>query len=210
MSAPATPDTLTRILDLPAPMLLIGSVVVVSVLGWLSTSVRNALLLHPYRVRHDGEVHRLLTAGWVHSDVMHLAFNMITLFFFAEKVTSALGVGRFLVLYFTAVVAAFIPTTLRRMGDPRFGSLGASGAVAAVMFSAILLFPKLKLMLLFVPIPVSGPVFAAVYLAYSAFGSFAGRDGVNHGAHFSGAVYGALLTYLFEPARVERTIRAMF
>lgn len=200
-------DALTRILALPATTLLIGSVVVVSVLGWLSDSLKGALLLRPYLVRSRGEVHRLLTAGWVHADVLHLAFNMITLFFFAEKVTSALGVGRFLLLYFTAVVAGFIPTTLRHRREPGYGSLGASGAVAAVMFSAILLFPKLKLMLLFAPIPVSGPVFAAVYLAYSAFGSFAGRDGVNHGAHFSGAVYGALLTYLFEPARVERTIR---
>lgn len=209
MSSPATPDTLTRILALPATVLLIGSVVAVSVVAWIIDPVRRAFLLVPYQVRARGEVHRLFTAGWVHADVMHLAFNMLTLFFFAEKVTSALGVTRFLILYLSAVVAGFIPTTLRHMRDPRYASLGASGAVAAVMFSAILLFPKLKLMLFFLPIPVSGPVFAAAYLAYSAIMSLTGRDGVNHGAHFSGAVYGGLLTWLFEPARVERTIHAL-
>lgn len=203
------PDALAPILDLPATLLLIGSVVIVSLVGWIYKPAQRALLLYPYQVRRRGEVHRLLTAGWVHADLMHLAFNMIALYFFAEKVTSALGVFRFLVLYFSAVIIGFIPTTLRHMGDPGYGSMGASGAVAAVMFSAILLFPKLKLMLMFLPIPVSGLVFAAVYLAYSAWSSLSARDGVNHGAHFSGAVYGAVLTYLFEPARVERTIRTL-
>lgn len=203
-------EALARILDYPATVLLIGSVAIVSVLGWIIRPLQRALILSPHRVRARGEVHRLLTAGWVHGDVVHLAFNMITLYFFAEKVTGALGVMRFLILYLSAVVAGFIPTTLRHMGNPGYHSLGASGAVAAVMFSAILLFPKLKLMLFFVPVPVSGLVFGIAYLVYSAWNSFRARDGVNHGAHFSGAVYGALLTYLFEPARVERTIRTMF
>jgi membrane associated rhomboid family serine protease len=203
------PDALARLPELPAPTLLIGSVVLVSLCGWLLGPLQGALLLRPYRVFSRWELHRLLTAGWVHTDVMHLAVNMLMLHFFAEKVVSALGVSRFLVLYISAVVVGFVPTTLRHRNDPGYGSLGASGAVAGVMFSAILLFPKLKLMPMFVPIPVPGLVFAAAYLAYSAWSSYGARDGVNHGAHFSGAVHGALLTYLFEPARVERTIRAM-
>jgi membrane associated rhomboid family serine protease len=203
-------EALARILDLPAVTLLIGSVVIVSVLGWVSEPLYRALLLNPYRVRKQGQVHRLITAGWLHQDGMHLAFNMITLYFFAEQTARALGVTRFLVLYVSAVVVAFIPTTLRHMGNPGYNSLGASGAVAAVMFSAILLFPKLRLTLMFIPIPVSGAVFAVAYLAYSIWQSRGARDGVNHGAHFSGAVYGALLTYVFEPARVERTIRTMW
>jgi membrane associated rhomboid family serine protease len=196
--------------SLPVHLILIATIVIVSIIGMSSDSVKRALILNPYRVRHDGHVHRLLTAGWLHGDFAHLAFNMITLYFFANDVLRVLGPVRFLALYLSAVVMGFVPTTLRYMNKREYSSLGASGAVAAVIFSAILLVPKLKMYLMFVPIPVPGIVFALVYLVYSAWHSRTASDGVNHDAHFFGAVYGAMFTYAFEPARVERTIKNFF
>ena len=202
---------LDRILaSLPVHVLLIASVVIVSLLGFASDSVKRALILNPSRVRKNGEVHRLLTAGWLHGDGSHLVFNMISLYFFAYETARALGTLRFLLLYFTAVVVAFIPTMLRYMNRSNYSSLGASGAVAAVMFSAILLYPKLRMTLMFLPIPVPGIVFALAYLAYSAWHSYTSGDDINHDAHFSGAIYGALLTYALEPARVTRTLNSFF
>jgi membrane associated rhomboid family serine protease len=95
------------------------------------------------------------------------------------------------------------------MKNPRYNSLGASGAVAAVMFSAILLYPKMKMSLLFVPIPVPAVVFGALYMAYSVWRSYSVRDNVNHSAHFSGALYGAILTALWAPAQVESTLQVV-
>lgn len=196
--------------SLPVHVILIATIVVVSFIGMSSDSVKRALILNPWRVRHDGHVHRLLTAGWLHGDFPHLAFNMITLYFFANDVLRVLGPVRFLALYLTAVVMGFVPSTLRYMNKKEYNSIGASGAVAAVMFSAILLVPGIKLYLMFLPIPVPGIVFALAYLAYSAWHSRSASDGVNHDAHFFGAVYGAMFTFAFEPARVERTIKSFF
>jgi len=204
------PDALARLSDLSAPAWLVASVLVVSVWAWIFPPIRQRLILNPYRVLHHGEVHRLLTAGWLHADLTHLVFNVFTLYFFAGYAVRALGPTRLVALYVSAVVASYIPTTLRHMRDPTYNSLGASGAVAAVMFSAILLYPKLKLTLMFLPVAVPGPLFALAYLAYSMWHSRGAGDHVNHDAHFAGAVYGALLTYVFEPARVERAIRSMF
>lgn len=194
-------------IQLTVPLLLIASVVIVSLAAWASGGLMGAFILNPYRVRKGLQVHRLLTAGWLHKDGTHLFFNMLTLYFFADEVARVLGPLGFLGLYVSAVVIAFVPTTLRHMKDSGYNSLGASGAVAAVMFSAILLHPGIKLYLLFLPIPVPGLFYALAYLAYSAWHSYTSRDGINHDAHFSGAIYGALLTYLLEPARVERTLR---
>ena len=169
-----------------------------------------AFVLNPYLVRHKLQLHRLVTAGWLHADAGHLLFNMLTLYFFADNVLRALGPVRFLILYFTSVVVAHIPTTIRHMNNPKYNSLGASGAVAAVMFSAIALYPGLKLSLLFLPIPIPGFVYAIGYLAYSAYASYRARDGVNHDAHFAGAIYGSLLTFGFEPERVMRTLQSFF
>ncbi len=197
-------------LTLTVPTLVIASVVVVSVLAWIVKPLKRAFILNPYAIRERLQIHRLVTAGWLHADASHLIFNMLTLYFFADQVVKALGPARFLVLYGTAVVAAHVPTTLRHMKDPRYNSLGASGAVAAVTFSAILLYPNMKLSLFFLPVAVPGVVYALCYLAYSAWSSYRARDGINHDAHFAGAIYGSLLTFAFEPERVARAVQKMF
>lgn len=189
---------------------VIASVVVVSVVAWSSKTLLGALVLNPYIVKQRGQVHRLLTAGFVHADAGHLLFNMMTLYFFADEVLRVLGVVRFLLLYVSAVVVAFVPTTLRYMRNPKYNSLGASGAVAAVMFSAIALHPGLRVGIPFVPVAVPGYVYGVFYLGYSAWHSWRSKDGINHDAHFSGAVYGLLLTFAFEPARVQRTLQRLF
>jgi len=203
-------NTLARGLALPISVILIASVALVSVLGWVLKPLQRALLLNPFQVRESWQVYRLLTAGWVHINVSHLVFNMLSLYFFAEPAFRVLGATRFLALYISAVVMAFVPTTLRHMRNPRYNTLGASGAVAAVMLSAILLNPKLELYVMFIPIPVPAVLFAVGYLAYSAWQSYRATDGVNHAAHFAGAIYGAMFTYAFEPALVSRALTGLF
>lgn len=202
------PTDLADLLAKPVAVLIIGSVAVVSIMGWLIPPLKRAFVLSPYDVRR-GQVHRLLTNGWLHGGLWHLAVNMITLYFFAGKVTKVIGEPLFVALYVSAVIVASIPSTLRYRNDRGYRSLGASGAVAAIMFSAILLYPKLKLTLFFLPIPVPAVVFAAGYLAYSAVQSLLGDSDINHDAHFSGAVYGAAFTYVLEPARAEKAIRSL-
>jgi membrane associated rhomboid family serine protease len=203
-------DGLARGLTLSVPLTLIASVAAVTLLGWLFKPLQRAMILIPHQVREGFQIHRLLTAGWLHKDVTHLAFNMLSLYFFADPALRMLGVTRFLALYISAVIVAFIPTTLRYMGSPGYRSLGASGAVTAVMFSAILLNPKLQLHVMFLPMAVPGLVFAAGYLVYSLWHSYSAGDGIDHDAHLSGAVYGVLFTYAFEPTLVERTLKSLF
>ena len=192
----------------PSVLLLIASFVGVSILGWIIQPLRRALMLIPARVRH-GEVWRLLTAGWVHSGLGHLFVNMLALYFFSDAAIRGLGEPAFLALTISAVPVAFIPSTLRNLHRPNYATLGASGAIAAVMFGAILLNPKLRIFLWFIPIPVPALVFAVVYLVVTALQASSSESEVNHTAHFAGAVYGVLFTYAFQPTAVERAIRSL-
>ncbi len=202
-------DLLERVLSLSALALLMGSIVIVSLWGWIYKPSRQWMILVPYRVRKLGEYHRLFTAAWIHKDLSHLGMNLIMLYYFAVQAIPLLGPTRFMILYLTAAVVAFIPTTLRHGSDPSYASLGASGAIAAVMISAILLHPKLKLYVLLLPVPIPAAAFAAAYLAYCAWHSIASGDNVNHDAHFYGAIYGGLLTWVFEPTRVSKSVASV-
>ena len=193
----------------PVLILLVASVVIVSVAGWASKGLRGAFILWPYGVKRKKQVHRLLTAGWVHADPGHLILNMFTLWSFAPAAMAVLGTARFLVLYFTSVVVAFIPTTLRFMNRENYSSLGASGATSAVLFSTIVSLPGISVAPFGVG-NVPGWVYGFLYLGYSAYHSWRAKDGINHDAHFTGALYGALLTFVFEPQRVQRTLQSFF
>jgi membrane associated rhomboid family serine protease len=189
---------------------VIGSVVLVTVAAWAYKPLRSALVLVPVRVRRGSEVHRLLTAGWVHADVAHLLFNMLTLWVFADRVVRTLGKVPFAVLYVSAVVVAFVPSTLRHLRDSKYSSLGASGAVSAVMISAILLHPAIRVGIPFVGLAVPGMLYALGYLVYSAVHAQLSNDGVNHEAHFAGAAYGALFTFVLAPNHVTAALKHLF
>jgi membrane associated rhomboid family serine protease len=115
-----------------------------------------------------------------------------------------------LLFYVSSVIVGFVPTVVRHRAHREYRSLGASGAVAAVILSAIMMDPGLRMYLMFVPIPVPGWLFAVVYLAYSAYSSRRSNDNINHDAHFAGAVYGAVLAVVLAPSLVENGFRSLF
>lgn len=190
------------------PGLLIAGFTAVSVAAWAYRPLLSALLLVPYRVTHRGEVHRLLTSAWIHADAGHLALNAFTLYFTSAGALGVLGTTKFLALYGSAIVASAIPTTLRFMNNPKYASLGASGAICAVMFSSLLLNMNQQLSLLGIGgLTFRAYVYALGYLAYSTWHSYQNSGNVNHDAHLSGALYGCVFTYLMEPRLVERSVR---
>lgn len=169
------------------------------------------LALRPERVVRRGEWWRVVTHGFVHADWGHLLVNVFTFWSFGVYVEGALeylGLGRwaFAGLYFGGMVVAALPDVVRFRGAPWYASVGASGAVAAVLFTAIFLNPWAKI-LLFGVVPVPGVVFGVVYLVYCQY--MARRDGgrVNHRAHFYGAVYGLAFPVMARPDLWEVFLR---
>ncbi len=161
----------------------------------------------PYQEARRGEWYRWLTSGFLHADPMHLIFNMLTLYFFGVYVESwfaALfpGIGSFIYLlfYLAAIVAASSATYQKFRNTSSFASIGASGAVAAVLFACILLDPTIGIMLFFIPIPIPGFIFGVLYLWYSSYAARRGGDNIDHTAHFFGAVFGFFFPILLRPS----------
>lgn len=152
------------------------------------------------------QYYRFLSHGFLHADMLHLAFNMFALYSFGQAVETMLyshecvfgskGKLFYILLYVGGLIVASIPDYLKHKNNYNFRSLGASGAVSGVIFAAIALIPQLPINFFFIPIDIPGYVFALLYLVISAYLDKRGGGNINHSAHFWGAAYGLIFTFV--------------
>lgn len=138
-----------------------------------------------------GEHYRNISSGFLHADMQHLLFNMVTLFFFAPIVIAYLGAYHFILIYITSLLFGSLLSLYFHKNEPNYSAIGASGAVTGVLFSAILLQPMMTINF-FIP----GWIFGIGYLFYSIYGMKNRVGNIGHTAHFGGAIGGYLLTLL--------------
>jgi len=180
---------------------------VITLTGFKNGKVVDELIFWPPAISKKHQYYRFITCGLIHADYMHLIFNMLTLYFFGTVMEAyyqgQLGLQKwyYLALYIGALIVSNIPTYLKHRNDYNYRSLGASGAVSAVLFAFILLRPWQKILVLVFPVPAI--IYGGLFLFYSAYMSRKGGDNVNHDAHFYGALFGVLFTIIVRPDVVE-------
>ena len=160
----------------------------------------------PYHVVRDKEWGRWITAGFVHVGLGHLAFNMITLFFFGPEIEGVLGPWRFLAVYVGSELAANALTYWRHKDNPAYSAVGASGAISGVMFSFVL-FAPFAMLYIFFAIPMPAIVFAVLYVVLSIYAAKQRAGRIAHEAHLGGALGGLVLTLLLYPASLGIFLR---
>lgn len=146
-----------------------------------------------------GQHIRMFSSAFLHVDIAHLAFNMLTLYFFAPVVISFLGTPSFLMIYLGSLLCGNLLTLQFHKDEYHYRAVGASGAVTGILYSAILLQPGMNLYMFFIPIPIPAYIFGIVYLLYSIYGMKSRTDNIGHTAHFGGAIGGYLITLSKEP-----------
>ncbi|MDR9400571.1 MAG: rhomboid family intramembrane serine protease [Psychroflexus sp.] len=147
---------------------------------------------------HRGNKLIILSSGFLHIDIAHLAVNMITLYFFAPIVVDFLGVTGFLGVYFISLLVGNIFSYYFHKSESYYTAVGASGAVVGILYSAILLRPDMMLGLFFI-LPIPAYIFGIGYLLYSIYAMKKRQDNIGHDAHFGGAMGGYFLTLILAP-----------
>jgi membrane associated rhomboid family serine protease len=186
---------------------------IISFLAFNNSRLMDALIFWPPAISMRNQYYRFVTCGLIHADVMHLAFNMITLYFFGKVLENyymgILGLRHyyFTILYITALIVANIPSYIKQRDNYNYRSLGASGAVCAVMFAFIMIDPWAKMVVFIIPMPAI--IYAVLFLTYSIYMSRRGGDNVNHDAHLWGAIYGVLFTIAVHPGIVGSFINEL-
>ena len=161
-------------------------------------------LFRPYWFLRKKQYETIVTSGFVHADLPHLIFNLVTFYFFAFQLEKQVGSARFGALYLIGLVVSDIGTYFKHRNDPEYASLGASGAISAVLFASIVYFPWQKLFIIPIPVPIPAPLFAIGYVAYSWYSANHARGRINHDAHLGGALAGLAFVLLTDPAAYAR------
>lgn len=146
-----------------------------------------------------GEKVRMLSSAFLHVDYLHLILNMYVLYIFAPVIILNLGVIKFLILYFGSLLAGSILTLSYHKKELYYTAVGASGAVAGIIYAGILLNPDMKLIMFPLPIPIPGYVFGIGYLIYSIYGMKNKVGNIGHAAHLGGSIGGYALMLLVYP-----------
>lgn len=193
----------------PVASVIFVFTLITSLYAFYDNSVYGKFMLHPYSVSKGQNVYTLITSGLIHADWMHLFFNMFTFYAFAFTLERMMGSWQFGLLYFLGLVLSDLPTVFKHKDDFHYNSLGASGAISAVLFSFILFNPLSKIYIMFIPIGIPAVVFGFLYLIYCAYASKNSRDHINHDAHFFGALTGLIFTIIFVPGIIQNFIAVL-
>jgi membrane associated rhomboid family serine protease len=172
---------------------------IISFTAFSNQKIIDDLIFYPPAITRRNQWYRFITCGLIHADIAHLAFNMISLYMFGDLVERAFaqlfpeyGKLLYLAMYVLALVVCLIPTYVQQKDNYYYRSLGASGAVSAVVFAGVFLFPLGKIGLFIIPPIIPGFIFGPLYLIVTAYMSKKGNDNINHSAHFWGSVFGVV------------------
>ncbi|SFC03066.1 Membrane associated serine protease, rhomboid family [Parapedobacter composti] len=188
----------------PVASIIFAFTIVTSIYTFSNHYLFGKFMLHPYSVSRGQRLHTLLTSGLIHRDWGHLLFNMLTFYFFGFSLEALLvqlsswGHVQFAMIYVLGLILSDVGTVFKQKNNLSYYSLGASGAICAVLFSFILFDPKMMLGIFFI-IPMPAWLFGMLFLGYCVWASKNARDGINHDAHFYGAILGVILTIVFYP-----------
>ena len=149
-----------------------------------------------------GQWDRIVTAGFLHVDYSHLLFNMFTFYFFGDIVIYRLGVLGFIAVYFISLLAGNLFSYIYYKRNLLYSAVGASGAVTGTLYAAIVLYPEMRLGIMFIPIPLPAYLVGLGYMLYTLYGIKKANDNIGHAAHFAGAIAGLAIAILFYPLSI--------
>ncbi len=197
--------------------IIIAITAITSIRAFSDQELYRKFIFAPNYMSRNNEWHRFFTYGFLHGDWMHLIFNMFAFYSFGQLVENTFvqlypGFGRliYIVLYLSALPLSSLVDFFQHKNNPRYMAVGASGAVSAVIFASILIYPQGGIMIFPIPFSIPAYIFGPLYLIFCVYMARNSNDNIGHVAHFYGAVYGLIFTIIAIPGIVQHFISQVF
>jgi len=188
----------------PILLIIIAVTAVISFIGFQNPQVFEKYKFNVSAIQQRKEYVRLLSAGFLHADVMHLVLNMYVLYVFGPIIIYAFGIISFLIIYIGAILLGNLFSLFIYKKQGWYSAIGASGGVSGIIFSSVSLDPvNIKIGILFLPpeLSIPGFIFGLLYFGYSVYSMLNPRmnDNIGHAAHLGGAFFGLVFSVIFAP-----------
>lgn len=193
-------------------LIIIVVTVIVSLIGFSNSQVTDNLIFYPPAVTENKQYYRFITCGFIHADLGHLLFNMLSFYLFSNALVEPAFMSYFgdygravlLIMYLLALIVSLLPTYAKNKMNTEYRSLGASGAVSAVVFAGIMISPLSQLGFFIIPPVIPGFIFGPLFLIFSAYLDKRGGGNINHSAHIWGALFG--VAFLIVATRIYSNV----
>jgi membrane associated rhomboid family serine protease len=197
--------------QLSMTLVIIIITIILSFGAFSNQKMINDLVFWPPMIKQRHQYYRFISSGFIHADWMHLLFNMITFYSFGQIMeiffVAKIGKAGYLLFYLGGIILSEVPSYIKHLNNYQYRSLGASGAVSAILFSFILLAPWQTLYIFIFPLPAI--IFAVLYFIYTAYMNKKGGDLINHSAHLWGGIYGILFTIILDPGVIVHFLQQL-
>lgn len=197
-------------------LMLILIIALVSIMTFLQKEIMSNLQFNAYKVIHRHQYYRIVTHAFVHANWEHLLVNMIVLYSFGRAVEhyfemnfGSIGTSYYLILFFASVIFSILWSLYKQRNNPYYNAVGASGAVSAILFTAIFFDPWNNIYF-FGILPIPGIIFGGLYLYYSYYMSTKNVDNIGHDAHFLGAIFGLFFPVVLRPSLFMDFLTVLF
>lgn len=198
-------------------LLIIIITAVISLVAFNDREIFDKLKFNAFDIKHNKQAYRFFTHAFVHVDWMHLLVNMYVLYTFSDVVITffqyyfGYKAGYyFVLLYIGGIIFSSLFDFFKHKENVAYSAVGASGAVASVVFASIILHPGASIYFLFIPIGIPAAIFGLIYLIYSAYMAKRGNDNIGHNAHFWGSIFGIIYTIILNPEFITRFFHEIF
>ncbi len=187
----------------PVLLIIIAATAIISFIAFSNRDLFEKYKFNVGAIVRNREYVRLISAGFLHADLMHLMFNMLTLYFFGPIVVEAFGAFGFLIVYFGSILLGNVFSLYLYKNQSWYSAIGASGGVSGILFASIAMIPDLGIYFFFIPIAIPGYLFGFAYFAYSVYMMLNPRqnDNIGHAAHLGGAFFGLVYAVALQPER---------
>lgn len=171
--------------------------------GFVDRAYYERHVFHTDPILIDKQYDRLISSGFLHTNWLHFGFNMVALLSFSWSLEFVLGIPKYLLIYFGALLGGNLLALYLHRNHGDYRAVGASGAISGVIFASVLLFPEIKISLILLPFEISTWVFGLCFVIISIFGIKSQSDNIGHDAHLGGAIVGVLLTIIMQPSVLQ-------
>jgi len=192
---------------MPLTIIIIAFTVLISLLGFNNSEIFDRFKFNPYDVKHSNHWYRFFTYGFFHAGYIHLFMNMFVLYFFGRIIENYFQYYfpskhgfYYILLYIGGLILSVIPAFGKHKNDVFYNAVGASGAISAVIFSSIILYPTGKIFIFLIPVAIPAPLFGVLYIVYEAYMIRNAKDNIGHDAHLWGAIFGVIFTIALKPS----------